>query len=528
MLGTWLIAQWNVCEALVPIAIGWVIDEAVATGDVSAMVWWSVALSALFAVLSFSYRFGARAGFAVTQHEAHLLRGEVVRRLADPGGARTPRLPGEILSLATSDADEAASAIRWVAFLVAGVASTVLSAGYLLSLDPLLGAVVLGGVPAVLGVTRLLGPRLSRHAEARQERIARASGVAADLVAGLRVLKGVGGEHAALRQYARVNRAAAAAGAAAARSGALLNGATTLASGLLLAFVAALAGQRALDGDLSVGEFIAVVGLTQFLAEPLRLVADVSVAFASSLASARRVVTFGIEPVAVRGGDLTELPPGALEIRDLLRVEPGEVVGLVVDEQSTSDEIVDLLAVVRPGDGEVSLGGTAVTRATLAAARRAIVVSRHRVDVFEGTIRSNVVTHDDPGHHWPEVLRASALEDVVGLDERGLDRPLEAGGTTLSGGQRQRLALARAVASRPRVLVLQDPTTGVDAVTEARIADELRAGLPSETAVLIITSSPALLAAADRVVHLAADGSRRAGTHAELSGDQAYRSAVLR
>lgn len=511
-----------------PIAIGWVIDEAVATGDVSAMIGWSVALCVLFGVLSFSYRFGSRAGFAVTQHEAHLLRGEVVGRVAHPGGLSTQRLPGEILSLATSDADEAAAAVRWVAFLVAGLASTALSAIYLLSLDVMLGVVVLVGVPAVLGVTRLLGPRLSRHAEVRQERIARASGIAADLVAGLRVLKGVGGEAAALRQYTEVNRTAASAGVAAARSGAVLGGTTTLASGLLLALVAALAGQRALDGDLSIGEFIAVVGLTQFLAEPLRLVAEVSVAFAGSLASARRVVAIVREPVAVPGGHLTDLPPGALEIRDVVTVEAGEIVGLVVDEQAVSDELVDLLAATRPDGGRVTLGGTPLPDATLDAVRAAIVVSRHRVDVFEGTLRSNVVTGQDPADAWPGVLSASALEDVVRLDERGLDRPVEAGGTTLSGGQRQRLALARAVAARPRVLVLQDPTTGVDAVTEAQIASALRDGLPSSTAVVLMTSSPALLAAADRVVHIASDGTRRAGTHAELSADDAYRRAVLR
>ncbi|WP_232678934.1 ABC transporter ATP-binding protein [Nocardioides sp. R-C-SC26] len=529
LLSLGLISLWNVCEALVPMAIGWVIDDAVATGDLTAMAWWSLGLCGLFAVLSFSYRFGSRVGYAAMQYEAHRLRGDVVRRVSDPGGQATPRLPGELVSLATSDADEAASALRLVPFVVAGLASAALSVVYLLTLDVLLALVIVVGVPAVLAVTRLLAPRLARRAEERQERIARASGVAADLVTGLRVLKGVGGERAALRHYTAANRAAADAGVQAARSAAQLSGCTTFASGLLLALVAVLAGQRALDGELSIGEFIAVVGLTQFLAEPLRMIGAVAVEVASSVGSARRLVAcFGDAP-AVRGGRIEEFPPGPLVVRDLLEVHPGELVALVVDDPAVGDELVDRLAVARPVEGRISLGGVDLDEATLDAVREAVVVSRHRVDVAEGTLRSNVVTHAEPGEdEWEAVLAASALEDVVGLDARGIDRPVAAGGTTLSGGQRQRLALARAVAARPRVLVLHDPTTAVDAVTEQRIAAGLRAALPTSGAVLVLTSSPALLAAADRVVHLRADGERRTGSHVDLLREDGYQQAVLR
>ena len=100
------------------------------------------------------------------------------------------------------------------------------------------------------------------------------------------------------------------------------------------------------------------------------------------------------------------------------------------------------------------------------------------------------------------MLDASAAADIVAGAERGLDEPVQVDGTTLSGGQRQRLGLARALAADPRVLVLHDPTTAVDAVTEQRIADRMPdvRHAAGERATLVLTSSPALLARADLVV----------------------------
>lgn len=521
-----LLAIWQVCEALVPVLIGRVVDDAVATGDGSRLLWWFAAFALLFLVLSSGYRYGSRAGFAAVQHESHLLRGEIVRRVLDPRGTTRRRLPGETLSVATSDADLAAETIRMAGYAVAAVGSIAVAAVYLLRVDPLVGLMVLLGVPLVLGVVQLLAPRMSRHAGEQQGRIARASGLAADLVAGLRVLKGVGGEAAAARTYVDASERAVGAGILAARSTGMMNGTTTALSGVFLAAVALLAGHRALDGDITVGQFIAVVGLAQFLAEPLRTLGEVAAHTATCWASGKRVVEVLAEPYAVADTGAPEVAPGALEIPGLLHAEPGELVGVVLEDPADGDRLLDELAGVLPAPG-VRVGCVELDDVTLAARRAHVLVVRHHVDVFEGTLRSNVRTHEEPD--WPSVLAASALDDVVALDPDGLDRAVAAGGTSLSGGQRQRLALARALAARPPVLVLQDPTTAVDAVTEHDIAAGLRAALPADGIAVVLTSSPALLAAADRVVHVATDRSTVTGTHVELLAEQAsYRTAVLR
>lgn len=174
--------------------------------------------------------------------------------------------------------------------------------------------------------------------------------------------------------------------------------------------------------------------------------------------------------------------------------------------------------------------------ADLGDARAAVLVEQHEVALFAGSIRSNVlagVTVAPSPAALTEALLACAGDDVVGAHPDGLERHITDRGRSLSGGQRQRLGLARALLARPPVLVLHDPTTAVDAVTEETIAAGLvrfRHGPDnSSDATIVVTSSPAILGLADRV--LVVDGGRviSESTHAQLAeNDERYREQVLR
>ncbi|NLD76158.1 MAG: ABC transporter ATP-binding protein, partial [Acidimicrobiales bacterium] len=186
---------------------------------------------------------------------------------------------------------------------------------------------------------------------------------------------------------------------------------------------------------------------------------------------------------------------------------------------------------------------------------RHLVVAPHRVDLFVGTIRSNIALRhggEDDGRRGgavgsgtvgggtvgggtvevdDDVITASAVAEIVEHLPDGLDHVVQEGGRNLSGGQRQRIALARALHADPDVLVLHEPTSAVDAVTEWEIAQAVREMRTrrSGQATLIVSSSPPFLATADRVVHLPAHGEPRSGTHAELrAGSPTYRTAVDR
>jgi len=535
-----LIILWQLCETLVPVAIGFVVDHAIATGRTSELLEALVVLAALFIVLACGYRFGSRFVLRSIEIESHLLRLEVAGHALHPRGARTDLLPGEIQSLATSDADLVPTVLRQLGFTIASLTSIIVVAAYLLQVDLTVGLLVLLGVPTVLALIQVISPIVARRTALQQETTAAATGLAADLISGLRPLKGIGGEDVAQARYRRASRAAAGATIDLAGSWGQLSGLTTGLSMGLLAAVSWVAGVAALDGKITLGELIAIVGLTQFLAEPIRALGDFSAQFAGARAAANRLVAFLSTPHLIASGHgdpgvTTSLSFDAATLGSLsgldLHTRDGEVLALVIDDPADADRLLSALAAERsPEAGTITLGGVELVELSLAARRASLTVAPHHTSMPEGTLRSIV----DPAGSLPKeqldaVLRASAADEVVGLHPDRLDRRVRTDGTTLSGGQRQRLALARALGVDAPILVLHDPTSAVDAVTEQVIADGLTAlrRRPGRTTV-IITSSPALLQAADRVVVVAAGHVVLEGRHEELLSDDRYSQAVLR
>lgn len=530
LIGFALLAVWQLCETFVPVMIGVVIDRAVATSEVSSLVVLLLAFAGLFAVLSCAYRFGARHIVAAVEQETHAIRVEIAAHALHPRGVRSTALPGQTLSLATADAELVGLFLRLAGFAVSAVLSIGVAAVVLFNIDIALGFVVVLGAPLVIGLAQLVTPVISRRTERQQESIADASGSATDLVRGLRVLKGIGGERVAGQRYHRLSRRAQLAGISSNSSVGLMTGLTGLLSGLFLAVVALIAGHKAVRGEITIGELVAVVGLTQFLAEPLQMLGEISAFTARSIAAARRICAYLHTPPLVAGG--TGTAPGAPTLSltlpggEHLASDPGETLGVAVTDPAEADALMRVLAGEDPG--EVVLGGADAATLSTSERRAHLLVSPHHVDLFEGSLRSNLDPHGLlDGEEIAELLERSGAADVVALAGDGLEEHLSPNGSTWSGGQRQRIALARALAAAAPVLVLHDPTTAVDAVTEHRIADGIRAARAGRTTWLI-TSSPALLARADRVV-LVRDGRVLAeGDHHGLAHDSHYRELVLR
>lgn len=535
-----LISTWQVCEALVPVLIGVTIDRAVATGDGAQLALWLGALVLLFAVLSYSYRFGAQVAFRVGQEAMHDLRMRVARKALDPRGTRNGLLPGETLSLATSDVELIGVTLRVVGYAVASAVAVVVSAVLLLRIDLVLGLVVLLGVPVVLVLLQVVTPVIARRSAAQQALLARATGVATDLVRGFRSLKGIGAEQVAADRYRRESARARDAGVRTADSYGVMAGLTTGAAALFLAVVAVLAGVLAAEGRISVGELVAIVGLTQFLAEPMRILGDLLAELAAARASAQRIVDHLASPPMLAAGPHDDgRPARELELLELstgplrgvtLAARPGELLGVVATDAAAAAALVGVLSgEVAPDDpASVRLDDRPMAEHTVASRRRRLVVAPHHVDLFEGTVVGNIDPDDRLGpDRLDELVGAAAVEDVLRLHPDGLHRAVTPDGATYSGGQRQRIAYARALATDAPVLVLHDPTTAVDAVTEHRMARGLRAARRDLTT-WVLTSSPALLAQADRVA-LVVDGRVVAlGPHADLVEREDYREAVLR
>ncbi|MFE2554964.1 ABC transporter ATP-binding protein [Streptomyces sp. NPDC059352] len=531
------------CEALVPVVIGVIIDTAVATGSSESLLRWLLVLAALFLVLSTCYRTSARITEGAGEHAAHRLRTELAARVLDPrGGSDANRLPGALTSIATNDARRVGSVATVISYGVSAVAALVISAVALLRISVPLGLLVLLGIPPLLWLGHRISRPLERRSETEQEHAAHASGVAADLVAGLRVLKGMGAESAAVARYRTTSQDSLAAALRAARSRAGHEGAILALTGVFIAVIGLVGAYLAMDGSISVGDLVAAVGLAQFLLGPFQLLTYVNAELAQGRASARRIAEVLAEPVAVEGGQAAPAVPAAghLALRGVslgalrevdLDLPAGGLTGIVTrDPAAAADLLLCLAREKDPAEGTIELDGVPLTGLDPDALRRAVLVAHHDADLFESTLLDNVragADCDGDAAAVDSALRASAADDVAQLLPDGTDTLLAERGRSLSGGQRQRVALARALAADRPVLVLHDPTTAVDTVTESRIAGRLRELRQGRTTVLV-TTSPALLAVTDRVVVLE-DGAVRADGHHNdlLAADETYRATVL-
>jgi putative ABC transport system ATP-binding protein len=529
-----LTSSHQACEAVVPVLIGLIIDDAVAADGYGRLFLWLGVLAAVFAILSHSFRFGARQAELAVEQAAHELRLALAARVLDPrGGAEKGRLPGELTSLATGDAMRVGALARAVAYGTAALTAIVVTAVALLWISVPLGLFVLLGTPPLLWLANLLGRPLERRSGAERERAAAASGVAADLVSGLRVLKGLGAEPVAIRRYRETSQDALVATVRAAGAKAWHDGGMLALNGIFLALVALIGGRLAVSGDLSIGGLIAAVGLAQFLIGPLTNFVWVSSELAQARGSATRLAELLSTPPAVApgSGSLPTPARGEVRLREVshaeltgldLHVPAGEFLGVVTPDPAVARALLACLSrEVDPASGVVELDGLALPTLEIDQVRATMLVAAHDADLFEGSLIGNVSTEDE------RVLAAAGADEVAHALPDGVHTELSERGRSLSGGQRQRVALARALAVGAPVLVLHDPTTAVDAVTEARIAagiKELRAGRTT----ILVTTSPALLAVADRVVVLEAGVVTAAGDHQDLATtNETYRTAVL-
>lgn len=520
---TLLAIVWQVGESAVPVVMGLAVDRALATGDTGQLLRWIGALVVLYVVLTLAARFTNRLNIQALQTLQHRLRetlsSQVLHPLHHSGGVREGP-DGELVSTMTNDVGRLANGVLLLTLSISRITSIVFIAASLLAVHWLLGVLVLVGAPIVVWLMGVLSERLSKDTRVYQDSLAATIGRATDLVSGYRVIKGVRAEPEALRRYERASQETL---DGAKRNAGLLgrfqlvSGAVT---GVFVAAVTGLAGWFAVDGQVSIGGLIATVGLTQALLPQIQGIVGASIPnLASSRASSARVLDALTNdrfagPGPDEGRRTLDRAESSAVAPDLcllelcvsgsaIRVEPGEIVGIRADDRTAAriaDALLNPRASSKETDGaEVWLDGHPASE--LGSEYRArVTVAPHRTTLFTGTIRDNLTTRTDAPDRLGPAVETAACDDFAA----DLDTPVGENGNRLSGGQRQRVALARALATDARVLVLHDPTTAVDSVTEQRIADRLR-GLRADRSTVLIASSPPLLGCCDRIIDLTGD-----------------------
>jgi ABC-type multidrug transport system fused ATPase/permease subunit len=524
---------WMLSQALMPFTIGRAIEDGIVQHNNRALALWTICLLGLGA---------GQAGFGIMRHrfavfnwlQASYRLAQVVSHHAARSGpaVRGELSTGEVVATISNDAMRAGGAFDITARLSGAIVAYVVVAFILLSASLTLGLVVLLGVPVlVFALAFVIKPLQERQREQREE-VGKLTALGADTASGLRVLRGIGGEHAFFSRYRDRSQEVRHAGVRVALPQSTLDAAQVFIPGLFVVLVTWLGARFAVSGRIGPGELVAFYGYAAFLVIPLRTSAEALDKITRALVGARRMLdVLEVEPHVTDPDEPAAVPPAGSPIHDPgsgLQIEPGVLTCLVSSQPDEAAAFADRLGRFGGDDGVV-LGDVRLADLPLDAVRRRIVVSEADPVLFSGTLRSEL----DPWGRADDaaILQAISVanaEDVLEQLPAGLDTVVDERGRSFSGGQRQRLVLARALLSAADVLVLVEPTSAVDAHTEARIAQRLHEARGGRTTV-VVTTSPLMLDRADRVVYIEGGCAVAVGRHRELLRERPdYRETVTR
>ncbi|RST15998.1 ABC transporter ATP-binding protein [Streptomyces sp. WAC05950] len=492
----------------------------------------------------------------------------LARKTAELGSALTRRVAaGEVVAVSTGDVEKIGWFVEAVSRFLAAVFAVVLVCVGLVFYAPELGVVVAVGVPLIALASLPLLPRATRRADVQREKAGRATELASDTVAGLRVLRGIGGEELFLGRYREASQEVRRAAVRSARMWALISAIQVVLPGLLLITVVWYGASLALDGRIAVGELVAAFSAVATLLYPLRHFEEIAMAYSFSRPSAKRAARVlsltrtdpaerpaqaGTVEEPAAGGDLYDPRTGLL-------APAGRFTAVVCGDPDLAGRLAERLGghAMEDRDGgdgggeeegaggtdrdakdgpSVLLGGVALDDLALDTARRLVLVQDKDPVLLSGTLRELLDVPASGAVESGAALAAAQCADVLDAllqsAPDGVEDPMDARiterGRSLSGGQRQRLALARSLVTDPEVLVLDEPTSAVDSHTEARIADGIAALRGGRTTV-VLASSPLLLDRADRVVLIDGGTVAAVGTHRELlHREPLYRAVVTR
>ncbi|MFI7635450.1 ABC transporter ATP-binding protein [Nonomuraea sp. NPDC049400] len=537
--GTVLMGMYQAGETAFPIALGLIVEHTMRERSLGSLALSIAALAVIITTVSLSWRFGMRILQKANTTEAHRWRVRVAACGLQPVARDVGLKSGEVLTIATEDADQTADIIEVAPLLISSLVAVLITAVALGMASIHLGLLVIVGTVAILSILSVMSRRIGVSTREQQARVARAGAKVADLITGLRPLHGFGGNEAAFLSYRKVSTEAKHQAITVARVNGAYAGAAQALNAILAAAVTLTAGWLAFQGRITIGQLVMAVGLAQFIMEPLKLFSEMPKYVMIARASAERMALVLAAPPVMTPGRDRPSAGGNLEV-DCVRygslrklkfqVSAGEFVAIAAYQPRAAADLASVLALNVPPDayeGVVRVSGQDAADLSIEAVREHMLVNPYDGEIFAGTLRTNI----DPSgtsRMVLEAVEASMLTDVVALHREGLDYGVRDRGANLSGGQRQRLSLARALAADTDVLVLHNPTTAVDAVTEQLIARNL-AELRRGRTTIVITSSPALLDAADRVLVLDDGVITAEDTHRNLlATDEDYRLAVAR
>ena len=552
----------NIIQAIVPAFLGQALDAGIENG-LNGRVW---GIGALLLVLFVVYAVGdtmlSYFGVTAWMRTAFDVDRLVGRQISATGKDLSRQVStGEVATIIASDADYLGKLIEYLPALLGAAASFLVVAVLMLRTSVSLGLIVILGMPLVAAIVTLVIRPLQKRQAVQREAQSAVTTITTDTVAGLRILRGIGGEDVFARRYRDASQELRRRGVEVASSQATLMTLQVLLPGLFAAIVVWVAARMAVAGSLTPGGLITFYGYTAYLSWPLWVFTSSVQDYTRAVVGARRlsrllevapaagslVERLNLDPAAAHpvSGDLVDTGSG-------LRLKEGRMTALVCPDPQVSADLATRLGRFTDAGPTVTLAGRPLTTMPLEQVRASVVVSGATAQLFTGTLREalDVRGGPDPQPAGLEDLVRAETERTTGADvdqqvrpqEReapGDDRLIEAigiadagdvltslseglagmiteKGRSLSGGQRQRVALARALLTEAPTLVLIEPTSALDSHTEARVAAQVHRARAGRTTV-VVTASPLVLEACDEVVLLDSSGTELLrSTHREL------------
>jgi len=539
---------WMAMVVAVPYLIGLVIDDAVGAGDRDRLGLLVMVLVGAGALLGAGIGFRRYFGFLVSYRAEADLRNrmfEHIQRLAFSFHDVTST--GELMSRASSDLSQVRLIFAITPITLANLGMFLTVVVMLVVLDPVLGSVASLTVPGLIFAARRFAGRVIRLSFEVQQSLADLSHTVEEAIGGVQVIKSYGQEDQEQQHLEdraeRIFRKAARLARIRARFTPLFEMIPSLATVAVLG----VGGVRVVDGDLTLGEFVAFIQYLAVLNFPLRITGYYFAQLPRAAAAATRIEELLAEdPEIADPPEPVELRPGRGEVRfsgvefaypgggtvldgiDLL-IPGGTSVALVGSTGAGKTTLAHLVPRFRDvGAGVLTIDGVDVRRVRLEELRREVAVVFQESFLFSASVRDNIAV-GNPEASEEQIRLAARLAKahrfIVDLSD-GYDTVVGERGLSLSGGERQRVALARAVLRDPRVLILDDATSSVDAVVEAEMLAALEEVMQGRTTI-IVAHRTSTLDLVDRVVFL--DGGRIAavGSHRELVASVPRYAAVL-
>ncbi len=514
---------WMVAQALMPFAIGRAIDQGIAAHDMDRLLLWTGILFALgitqavagimrhrFAVYNFLQ--AAYRTIQVTVAHATDLGGTLSRHIA----------AGEVVSIGTSDISQIGNGLDITARGSGAIVAIITVAVILLHASLPLGMIVVIGVPVLVAVVSLLIRPLHHRQQVYRDQQGSLTTRAGDIVTGLRVLRGVGGEATFAARYDEHSQELRSAGVRVARVESYLESAQFLLPGIFIVLVTWVGARFAVTGRITPGQLVAFYGYASFLVFPLRTLTEAVDKITRAHVAAKRVVRVQSivsdlpepqTPAATPSvhGELIDDESGVV-------ILPGRLTALAAADPQDAVAIADRLG--RYVDGSVTLSGVPLRSVRRATVRELILVADNDARLFSGPIRAELAAGRRSGAAPSDdevlaALTAASADDILDALPDGLDTAIAERGREFSGGQQQRLRLARALLADAPITILVEPTSAVDAHTEARIAARLRNARTGRTTV-VASTSPLMLDQVDRVIYVEDGKVVAEGTHREL------------